>query len=169
MESIAETPVVRHGFAPGGERLPRARANGSSMAKPITATTITMTWIFGSSNVPPTTRAAEIFRHAVPTDMTRAMSFEGPPRIQPMPKLNGVNTRVARIPWVPKTVTNLSWFKAMKTTMNRTRLMFETPSSRDLTAAAAFLIRNAGVSGQDISIYEADQRMGGGFFLGGSA
>ena len=36
-------------------------------------------------------------------------------------------------------------------------------------AAAAFLIRNAGVSGQDITIYEADERMGGGFFLGGSA
>jgi oleate hydratase len=34
-------------------------------------------------------------------------------------------------------------------------------------AAAAFLIRNAGVSGQDITIYEADERMGGGFFLGG--
>ena len=36
-------------------------------------------------------------------------------------------------------------------------------------AAAAYLIRNAGVSGQDITIYEADERMGGGFFLGGSA
>jgi oleate hydratase len=36
-------------------------------------------------------------------------------------------------------------------------------------AAAAYLIRNAGVSGQDITIYEADRRMGGGFFLGGSA
>jgi oleate hydratase len=36
-------------------------------------------------------------------------------------------------------------------------------------AAAAYLIRNAGVSGQDISIYEADERMGGGFSLGGSA
>jgi len=36
-------------------------------------------------------------------------------------------------------------------------------------AAAACLIRNAGVSGQDITIYEADGRMGGGFFLGGSA
>jgi oleate hydratase len=35
-------------------------------------------------------------------------------------------------------------------------------------AAAAYLIRNAGVSGQDITIYEADERMGGGFFLGGS-
>jgi oleate hydratase len=36
-------------------------------------------------------------------------------------------------------------------------------------AAAAFLIRNAGVSGQDITIYDADERMGGGLFLGGSA
>jgi oleate hydratase len=36
-------------------------------------------------------------------------------------------------------------------------------------AAAGYLIRNAGVSGQDITIYEADERMGGGFFLGGSA
>lgn len=36
-------------------------------------------------------------------------------------------------------------------------------------AAAAYLIRNAGVPGQDITIYEADRRMGGGFFLGGSA
>jgi len=36
-------------------------------------------------------------------------------------------------------------------------------------AAAALLIRNAGVSGVDITIYEADERLGGGFFLGGSA
>jgi oleate hydratase len=36
-------------------------------------------------------------------------------------------------------------------------------------AAAAYLIRNAGVSGQDITIYEADERMGGGLFLGGNA
>src|SRR5262245_2940137 len=36
-------------------------------------------------------------------------------------------------------------------------------------AAAVLLIRNAGVSGEDITIYEADERMGGGFFLGGSA
>jgi oleate hydratase len=36
-------------------------------------------------------------------------------------------------------------------------------------AAAGYLIRHAGVSGQDITIYEADERMGGGFFLGGSA
>ena len=36
-------------------------------------------------------------------------------------------------------------------------------------AAAAYLIRNAEVSGQDITIYEADERLGGGFFLGGSA
>ena len=36
-------------------------------------------------------------------------------------------------------------------------------------AAAGYLIRNAGVPGQDITIYEADQRMGGGFFLTGSA
>jgi oleate hydratase len=35
-------------------------------------------------------------------------------------------------------------------------------------AAAALLIRNAGVSGEDVTIYEADERMGGGFFLGGS-
>jgi oleate hydratase len=36
-------------------------------------------------------------------------------------------------------------------------------------AAAALLIQHAGVSGEDITIYEADERMGGGFFLGGSA
>ena len=36
-------------------------------------------------------------------------------------------------------------------------------------AAAAYLIRNAGMSGQDSTIYEADERMGGGFSLGGSA
>jgi oleate hydratase len=36
-------------------------------------------------------------------------------------------------------------------------------------AAAACLIRNAGVSGQDITIYEANERMGGAFSLGGSA
>src|SRR5437016_12687124 len=36
-------------------------------------------------------------------------------------------------------------------------------------AAAALLIRNAEVSGADITIYEADERMGGGYFLGGSA
>ena len=31
-------------------------------------------------------------------------------------------------------------------------------------AAAALLIRNAGMSGADITIYEADERLGGGFF-----
>jgi oleate hydratase len=36
-------------------------------------------------------------------------------------------------------------------------------------AAAALLIRNAGASGADITIYEADEQLGGGFFLGGSA
>jgi oleate hydratase len=36
-------------------------------------------------------------------------------------------------------------------------------------AAAAYLIRNAGVAGQDITIYDAAQRMGGGFSLSGSA
>jgi oleate hydratase len=36
-------------------------------------------------------------------------------------------------------------------------------------AAAALLIRNAGVSGAEITIYEADEQLGGGFFLGGSA
>ncbi|MBV9532828.1 MAG: oleate hydratase [Bradyrhizobium sp.] len=36
-------------------------------------------------------------------------------------------------------------------------------------AAAAYLIRDAGVSGQDITIYDTDERMGGGFSLGGSA
>jgi oleate hydratase len=36
-------------------------------------------------------------------------------------------------------------------------------------AAAALLIRNAGLSGADITIYEADELLGGGFFLGGSA
>jgi oleate hydratase len=35
------------------------------------------------------------------------------------------------------------------------------------SAAAALLIRNAGVSGADITIYEADEQLGGGFFLGG--
>ena len=36
-------------------------------------------------------------------------------------------------------------------------------------AAAALLIRNAGMAGSDITIYEADEVLGGGFFLGGSA
>jgi len=36
-------------------------------------------------------------------------------------------------------------------------------------AAAALLIRNAGVPGADITIYEADELLGGGFFLGGNA
>ena len=36
-------------------------------------------------------------------------------------------------------------------------------------AAAALLIRNAAVPGQDITVYEANDRMGGGFFLDGSA
>ena len=36
-------------------------------------------------------------------------------------------------------------------------------------AAAAYLILNAKVSGQDITIYEADERMGGGFVLDGNA
>jgi oleate hydratase len=36
-------------------------------------------------------------------------------------------------------------------------------------AAAVLLIRNAGMSGRDITIYEADEQIGGGFFLGGSA
>jgi len=36
-------------------------------------------------------------------------------------------------------------------------------------AAAALLIRNAEVAGADITIYEADELLGGGFFLGGSA
>jgi oleate hydratase len=36
-------------------------------------------------------------------------------------------------------------------------------------AAAALLMRNAGVSGADITIYEAEELLGGGFFLGGSA
>jgi oleate hydratase len=35
-------------------------------------------------------------------------------------------------------------------------------------AAAALLIRNAGVPGRDITIYEADEQLGGGFFLSGS-
>ena len=34
-------------------------------------------------------------------------------------------------------------------------------------AAAALLIRNANVSGPDITIYEADEKLGGGFFLDG--
>ena len=36
-------------------------------------------------------------------------------------------------------------------------------------AAAAYLIRNAGLPGQDITIYEAEERMGGALSLGGSA
>jgi myosin-crossreactive antigen len=36
-------------------------------------------------------------------------------------------------------------------------------------AAAALLIRNAGMSGPDITIYEADETLGGGFFLAGDA
>jgi oleate hydratase len=36
-------------------------------------------------------------------------------------------------------------------------------------AAAALLIRNAEMSGADITIYEADDRLGGGFFLDGDA
>lgn len=36
-------------------------------------------------------------------------------------------------------------------------------------AAAACLIRNAGMPGQDITIYEADERLGGAFSLAGSA
>jgi oleate hydratase len=35
-------------------------------------------------------------------------------------------------------------------------------------AAAAYLIRNVGLSGQAITIYEADKHLGGGLFLGGS-
>jgi oleate hydratase len=36
-------------------------------------------------------------------------------------------------------------------------------------AAAAFLIRHADAPGENITIYEADNKMGGGFFLGGGA
>src|ERR1700761_3895014 len=36
-------------------------------------------------------------------------------------------------------------------------------------SAALCLIRNVGVSGRDITVYEAAQRFGGGFFLSGSA
>ena len=36
-------------------------------------------------------------------------------------------------------------------------------------AAAALLIQNADVSGRDITIYEADDKLGGGFFLEGDA
>jgi oleate hydratase len=36
-------------------------------------------------------------------------------------------------------------------------------------AAAGYLIRNLGVPGPDITIYEAEGRMGGGFFLGGGS
>ncbi len=36
-------------------------------------------------------------------------------------------------------------------------------------AAAAYLIRNAGMSGQDITVYEAGDRLGGAFSLAGSA
>jgi oleate hydratase len=36
-------------------------------------------------------------------------------------------------------------------------------------AAAAYLIRNAGVAGPDITVYEANEQMGGSFSLGGDA
>ena len=36
-------------------------------------------------------------------------------------------------------------------------------------AAAALLIRNANVLGPDITIYEAEDKLGGGFFLDGDA
>jgi myosin-crossreactive antigen len=36
-------------------------------------------------------------------------------------------------------------------------------------AAAALLIRNALMFGPDITIYEADEKLGGGFFLAGDA
>ena len=36
-------------------------------------------------------------------------------------------------------------------------------------AAVALLIRNADMSGPDITIYEADETLGGGFFLTGDA
>ena len=36
-------------------------------------------------------------------------------------------------------------------------------------AAAALLIRNTGAPGQDITIYEADDKLGGGYFLEGDA
>ena len=36
-------------------------------------------------------------------------------------------------------------------------------------AAAALLIQNADMSGPDITIYEADENLGGGFFLAGDA
>jgi oleate hydratase len=36
-------------------------------------------------------------------------------------------------------------------------------------AAAVLLIRNADMSGPDITIYEADEKLGGGFFLAGDA
>jgi len=39
----------------------------------------------------------------------------------------------------------------------------------DLADWRRLLIRNAGLSGKDITIYEADERIGGGFFLRGSA
>jgi myosin-crossreactive antigen len=36
-------------------------------------------------------------------------------------------------------------------------------------AAAALLIRNSDMSSPDITIYEADEKLGGGFFLAGDA
>ena len=36
-------------------------------------------------------------------------------------------------------------------------------------AAVALLIRNAHMSGADITVYEANDRLGGGFFLAGDA
>jgi oleate hydratase len=36
-------------------------------------------------------------------------------------------------------------------------------------AAAAYLIRHAGMSGQDITVYEANERLGGVFLLAGGA
>ena len=36
-------------------------------------------------------------------------------------------------------------------------------------AAAVYLVRDAGMSGQDITVYEADDRLGGAFSLAGDA
>ena len=60
--------------------------------------------------------------------------------------------------------------------MSRTRRQFlATAGSFALTAvggglaAAAYLIRHAGISGQEITVYEAGGQLGGAFLLAGSA
>ena len=56
----------------------------------------------------------------------------------------------------------------MATQLNKRRIIIVGGGFGGL-AAAALLIRNAGVPGHDITIYEADEQLGGGFFLDGSS